>query len=104
VNGKTDPQHLAKHRDDRCRSSEGEIAAALTGNYRPEHVFVLKQNLELYNAIQQQIKACDTEIEGHLIALAAKATEPAAPLATARTRRRKRSNEPQFDVGRRFTN
>ncbi len=74
VNGQTDPQHLAKHRDGRCQASEAEIAAALTGNYRPEHLFVLKQNLEL------------------------KAAPPQAPLPAARTRRKARSNEPKFDV------
>lgn len=98
VNGQTDPQHLAKHRDARCRASEAEIAAALTGNYRLEHLFVLKQNLELYDAFQRQIKACDTQIEDHLKTLAARAAPPQAPLPTARTRRKARRNEPQFDV------
>jgi transposase len=98
VNGQTDPQHLAKHRDGRCQASEAEIAAALTGNYRPEHLFVLKQNLELYDEFQRQIKACDTQIEDHLKALAAKAAPPRAPLPAARTRRKARSNEPKFDV------
>jgi transposase len=98
VNGQTDPQHLAKHRDARCRASEAEIAAALTGNYRLEHLFVLKQNLELYDAFQRQIKACDTQIEDHLKTLAARAAPPPAPLPAARTRRKARRNEPQFDV------
>lgn len=44
VAGRTDPQALAQHRDYRCHASEAEIVAALTGNYRPEHVFVLRQN------------------------------------------------------------
>ena len=38
VAGQTDPHQLAKHRDHRCRASETEVAAALTGNYRPEHL------------------------------------------------------------------
>ena len=46
VAGRTDPHALAQHRDYRCHASETEIAAALTGNYRPEHVFGLRQNLE----------------------------------------------------------
>jgi len=98
VNGQTDPQHLAKHRDGRCQASEAEIAAALTGNYRPEHLFVLKQNLELYDEFQRQIKACDTQIEDHLKALAGKAAPPLAPLPAARTRHKPRRNEPRFDV------
>jgi len=98
VNGQTDPQHLAKHRDGRCQASEAEIAAALTGNYRPEHLFVLKQNLELYDEFQRQIKACDTQIEDHLKALAGKTAPPQAPLPAARTRHKHRRNEPRFDV------
>jgi len=43
VAGRRDPQQLAQHRDPRCRASIAELVAALTGNYRPEHVFVLQQ-------------------------------------------------------------
>lgn len=50
-----DPAQLAEHRDHRCRASKAEIIAALTGNYRPEHVFVLQQNLELFDACQAQL-------------------------------------------------
>src|SRR5438876_1004754 len=45
IAGQTDPHALAQHRDHRCQASEAEITAALTGHYRPEHVFVLHQNL-----------------------------------------------------------
>jgi transposase len=48
IAGQTDPHALAQHRDYRCQASEIEIMAALTGHYRPEHVFVLQQNLELF--------------------------------------------------------
>ena len=33
-----------------------EITAALTGHYRPELLFALQQNLELYDACEQQIR------------------------------------------------
>ena len=98
VKGHTDPRHLATHRDERCQASEAEIAAALTGNYRPEHLFVLRQNLDLYDAFQRQIESCDTQIEDHLTALVANATPLDAPLPASRSRRRARSNEPRFDV------
>ncbi len=55
VAGQTDPWVLAQHRDARCRASEAELIAALTGHYRPEHLFVLQQNLELFDAHQRQI-------------------------------------------------
>jgi hypothetical protein len=53
VAGRTDPHALAQHRDYRCHASEAEIVAALTGNYRPEHVFGLRQNLEAFDHVQQ---------------------------------------------------
>jgi len=34
----------------------------LTGNYRAEHLFALKQSLELYDYFQEKIQACDDEI------------------------------------------
>lgn len=98
ANGQTDPQHLARHRDWRCKASETEIVAALTGHYRPEQVFVLRQNLELYDAFQRQIESCDTQIEAHLRALAARAAKPQVPLPAPRSRRRPRGYEPRFDV------
>ena len=103
VAGQRDPQQLAQHRDYRCHASEAEIVAALTGNYRPEHLFVLQQNLELFDIYQRQLTACDVAIEAHLAQLAATPAPPASPLPAARRRRKPRDNEPRFDSGRRCT-
>ena len=100
VAGRTDPQALAQHRDGRCRASEAEIAAALTGHYRPEHLFVLQQNLELFDAYQRQVAACDAAIEAHVHTLAAQAPAPARSLPAPRTKKKKPydGNEPHFDI------
>jgi transposase len=98
VAGRTDPHALAQHRDHRCQASEAEITAALTGHYRPEHVFVLQQNLELFDAYQRQLAACDAVIEAHVQTLAAQAPTPAGPLPAPRTRKKPRDNEPRFDI------
>lgn len=98
VAGRTDPHALAHHRDYRCHASEAEIVAALTGNYRPEHVFGLRQNLEAFDHIQQQLAACDIAIEAHLQTLAAHATPATTPLPAARPRQKPRDNEPRFDL------
>jgi transposase len=99
VAGQRDPVHLAQHRDDRCRASEAEIVAALTGNYRPEHLFVLQQNLELFDAYQRQLTACDTAIEAQLTRLTATASTPSTPLPPPRRRPKAREkNEPRFDL------
>ncbi|MGQ0735501.1 MAG: IS110 family transposase [Acidobacteriota bacterium] len=99
VAGHRDPQQLAQHRDYRCRASEAEIVAALTGNYRAEQVFVLQQNLELFDMYQQQLASCDTAIEAHLAPLAATTAPPPSALPAARRRPNAREkNEPRFDL------
>jgi len=40
---------LAKLRNEKCKRSEEEIALALEGTWRPEHLFALKQAYELYH-------------------------------------------------------
>ena len=98
VAGQRDPQSLAQHRDYRCHASEMEIVAALTGNYRPEHVFVLQQNLELFDRYQGQLAACDTAIEAHLQRLTARVPAPTTALPPARRRQKPRDNEPRFEI------
>jgi len=97
VAGEHDPVVLARYRDPRCHSSEAEIAKALTGNYQPEHLFALKQALELYDFYSQQIKACDAEIEQKYAAIKPVIDIEAAPLPPARRRKRSR-NDPDFDL------
>jgi hypothetical protein len=62
-----------------ARSSEAEIAAALTGHYKPEHVFALQQNFELFDAVQSKITACDHAIEAHVKTLTASVDPPTSP-------------------------
>jgi transposase len=69
VAGERDPVQLARFRDPRCARSTEEIAKALTGHYRPEHVFALKQALALYETYTTQVQECDAEIEQHFQAL-----------------------------------
>jgi transposase len=98
IGGQTDPHALAQHRDHRCQASEAEITAALTGHYRPEHVFVLRQNLALFDAYQGQLAACDAAIEAHVLTLAAQTPAPSGPLPAPRTRKKPRDNEPRFEI------
>lgn len=60
--GERDPLVLARLRDPRCKSSESHIARSLNGNYRPEHLFSLKQAVDLYEFYQGQIGECDRQI------------------------------------------
>jgi transposase len=96
--GHTDPRGLARHRDHRCHATEEEIAAALTGHYRAELLFVLKQNLEAFDACQTQIAECDVVIQTHLQRLADRVAGPPKPLPAPRLRRRPVGNEPSYDI------
>jgi transposase len=62
VSGVTDPKVLAALRDGRCHNPEEIIEASLVGNYRAEHLFSLKQALELYDYYKQKIADCDCQI------------------------------------------
>jgi transposase len=63
VRGERDPQKLAAFRDPGCKKSAEEIEKALTGTWREEHLYVLKQSLELYDFYTEQIEACDEEVD-----------------------------------------
>jgi transposase len=69
VKGQRDPRKLAKHRHAACKSSEADIASALQGNWREEHLFALKQALKLYDFHQKQLAECETRIEACLRAM-----------------------------------
>jgi transposase len=56
VAGARDPVQLARWRDRRCSQSTEEIAKALTGHDRPEHVLVLQQALALSDMDTEPIR------------------------------------------------
>ena len=66
IEGERDPLVLARMRDPRCKNGEETIARSLSGNYRPEHLFSLKQAVDLYTFYQNQIEECDQRILNHL--------------------------------------
>ncbi len=63
IAGERDPKVLAALRQPNCKADEATIVKALTGSWREEHLFALKQSLELFDFYTQQIAACDAEIE-----------------------------------------
>jgi transposase len=64
--GERDPQRLAALRHGKCQHSAATIAKALQGDWRDEHLFALGQALELLEAYQAKIAACDARIQAHL--------------------------------------
>jgi len=107
VDGERNPVESAKFRDKRCRKSEKQIAEELTGNWRAEHLFSLKQALQMYDHICAGIAQYDAEIQRTLIAL-----QPAenrtlkAPEVISKTKRknfRARGQEPMREALFRLT-
>jgi len=97
VAGQRDPQQLAALRQPGVKKTEAEIAKALTGNYRPEHVFALQQALALYDFYTAQMVACDAEIERQFANLKPVSDDlPPLPPSTKRDTHSK--NAPRYDA------
>lgn len=98
VAGERNPERLATHRDVRCHASPQQIAAALTGNYRAEHLFALTQHLALFDVYQQHLAACDEAIAAQLATLVGHAPPREAPAPPARRQKKTRDNAPQIEL------
>jgi len=86
--GERDPAALAALRDQRVKASEETVRQALVGNDREEHVFALLQAVELYDAYQAKVAACDVRIEAALKEIEAACPPPASPIPAPRHRTR----------------
>ncbi len=98
VAGERDPQVLAQWRDGRCAKSDAEIAQALTGTYRGEHVFALKQALAVYDFYTTQIQECDAEIERQFSALKPERPDDLPPLDRSDKQNTHSKNGPTYDA------
>jgi transposase len=96
VAGERDPQALARLRDRRCRHSAGDIATALDGRYRPEHVCELRSCLAMWEKYQEVVAEVDAAIAGHLRAM--RRSSPLPPLPPKPRTRGRRPHDPAFDV------
>ena len=108
--GERDPETLAALSHPGIHATHAEIAKSLEGTWQPDLLFVLKQEVDLYDTYQQRIAECDHELELHVKRMADKgvplagdaqpATLPRVEAPRAPKRRRKAgSHAPQFDLG-----
>jgi transposase len=100
VAGERDAQVLAAYRHQQCAHTEEEIVKALQGHYRREHLFALRQALELYDLYGQQMEECDRELQSMYRDL----ERPSAPTQPQNTqpprprRAKRRKNQASFDL------
>ena len=63
LKGERDPAVLASLAQKSVKASITEIEAALTGDWREEYIFELRQCYELYEYYYQKVEECDEEIK-----------------------------------------
>jgi transposase len=99
LDGEHNPKKLASYRNYRVKSSEAQIAKALQGDYRPEHLLVLRQAFDAYQFSKQQIHQLDQTVEKLLEKFQLATPPPQAPLPPSTSHSKKpRRNETFFDA------
>jgi transposase len=63
LSGERDPEKLALLRDPRIRASHQTIVKSLVGDYRHEHLFTLRQSVDMYRQYERKIDECEAEIQ-----------------------------------------
>jgi len=97
LSGQRGPRQLAQLRDPRGKASEAVIAKSLEGTWRPELLFVLRQEFETHESFQHKIRECDEQLHQHLQTLEEKADPEALP--ACRRNKRPHGNVPEkFDL------
>ena len=109
--GERDPQALAALSHPGIHASRDTIAKSLEGTWPPELVFVLHQEVTMYDGYEQRIVECDRALQDHLKGFtphlgdtepdAEPSPTPAAKTQRSRSKRRRKagSHAPQFDLG-----
>jgi transposase len=85
--GERDPKMLARHRDARVKASVATIEESLRGDWRPEHLLVLKLAFASWEQVQAQLVELEAAITRAIRALAPKVDVAAQPLPADRKRR-----------------
>lgn len=98
LDGEREPSKLAALADPQVKASPATIAKSLEGNWRPELVFVLRQEVEMYRICQDKIAACDRQLQQHLQGMAPRVDLKAQPLGPRPKGKRARGNAPKFDL------
>ena len=95
LRGTRAPEKLARYRDKGCKASESEIAQALTGSYREEHLFELKLAHEAWQFTLKQVEKVDEQVA---LQLGKMKCDRALPPLRPKARPKRRVNSPGFDV------
>jgi hypothetical protein len=98
VTGERDPRKLAELRDPRIHATQEEVAKSLEGNWRPELLFVLQQEVEMYDIYQQRIAECDLQLQKHLASFVNTIPSPTSQVEPKRKKAKPAKNAPRFEL------
>lgn len=97
--GQRDPARLASLCNRRIRSSRQTVAKSLEGDYRPEHLFTLRQSLTAYRFYKHLMAEVDLELAQKTRKLPrAEHASDKRPAGTKKRIYQRAGNEPSFDL------
>jgi transposase len=99
LHGERDPRVLARLRNEHCKRTQAEIAQALQGNWRAEHLFALQQAVALHAFYGEQLRQCDKQLQTQLESFPDRSKGQPRPPRQQRRALQKRRKDPAFEVG-----
>ena len=98
IAGERDPWKLAQLSHPRIQASHAEIAKSLEGTWRPELIFLLQQEFEMYNTYQRRMAECDEQLQKHLAGFADTVAPPAKENLPPKKKKKQNKNNPHFHL------
>ena len=98
LDGERDPWTLAGLAQPGVKAASEDIAKSLEGNWRPELLFVLRQQVELHRTYPEKISDCDLELRHHLESFASKVDLQSQPIGPKPKGKKSGRNTPRFDM------
>jgi len=96
--GERDPWKLTALARAEVKARPADIARSLEGNWREELLFILRQEVELYEVYQHKIADCDRQLRHHLESFGSKMDPSSHPIGPKPKGKKGSKNAPQFDL------
>ncbi len=97
LQGERNPERLAELCQPEIKASRATVTKSLEGNWREEHLFVLRQEVQTYQHFQRMIEDCDAQLHQHFRSMEPKADPQALPKVERHKRPRGNAVE-SFDL------
>ncbi len=100
LRGERDPEGLVAYCHALCKRPREDFLAALTGQYREDHLFALQQAVELFDIYEEKLHKLDSKIQAYMRRLKGPVADPESKTPARRkpSRPPRRKNQPHFDL------